>query len=150
MSELQKQLTEDKKTALKKQDKERLATIRMLESEITTIITRDSNKKKPDDYLIINTIRKMIKTGQSAIVKFKQAGRLELAEKEAQQIDILQAYLPTALPEAEINTMIDEAIIIANATSTKEMGKVMSILKIKLQGRADMGTISKRIKERLA
>jgi hypothetical protein len=91
----------------------------------------------------------MIKQRREAITQFQSGGRADLVAKETAEIAVLQQYLPAQLSEAEIDTLIKEALASTGATSVKEMGKVMAAVKLKAQGRTDMGALSARIKQKL-
>jgi len=140
-------IQEDMKTAMRTQDKERLATIRLIlaalkQREVDERITLSD----ADVYAILD---KMVKQRRDSITQFETGGRSDLAEKEAKEIEVIQAYLPSQLSETEINILIDSAITESGAASMRDMGKVMAILKPQLQGRADIGAVSVKIKTKL-
>ena len=110
----------------------------------------DDRIESLDDAQVITVLDKMIKQRRESISQYQKAGRDDLREQEEYEITILQPYLPEALSESEINAIIDQAITETGASSIKEMGKVMGIIKPKMQGRADMGKVSGQIKERLS
>ena len=97
----------------------------------------------------MTVLNKMIKQRRESIVQFEAAARQELADKEKAEIAILQAYLPEQMSDADVDKEIKAALAETGATSIKDMGKVMAILKTKLAGRADMGSLSQKIKEHL-
>lgn len=135
------------KTALRAKDKERLGTIRLI---LAAVKQREIDERTPlSDTDILAVLDKMTKQRRDAIAQFEQAGRQELADKEAAEVAVIQAYLPAALSEAEIDAAIAEAITATGATSPQEMGKIMRLLKPRLQGRADMGLVSRKVKEKL-
>ncbi len=103
-----------------------------------------------DDNEVLNVIEKSIKQSRDAADQFVKGRRQDLADKENQNIAVLQKYMPEALAENEIATLIDQALQETGASTMKDMGKVMAWLKPKVQGRADMGTVSAHIKERLS
>jgi uncharacterized protein YqeY len=103
-----------------------------------------------DDVRITAILDKMVKQRRDSLEQYQKAGRTELADQEQFEIGIIQEYLPEPLSDEEIDTLIDEAIAATGASSMKEMGKVMGMLKPKLQGRADMGAVSGKIKAKLA
>ena len=147
MSKLKEQIQANMVAAMKAREREKLGTIRMLmaaikQREIDEQITLNNEQ-------ILAVIGKMIKQRQDSIKQYQDAGRNELADKEQDEIDILQAYLPPPLSDAEIKALIKAAISQTGAESMKDMGKVMGSLKTKLQGRADMGQVSAKIKELL-
>jgi uncharacterized protein YqeY len=92
----------------------------------------------------------MIKQRREAITQFQSGGRADLVAKETAEIGVLQAYLPSQLSEAEIDELIAQSIAATGATSIKDMGKVMALVKPKAQGRADLGAVSARIKQKLS
>jgi uncharacterized protein YqeY len=145
---LKETITEDVKAAMRASDKERLSTLRMLQAAIKQ---REVDERITlDDAQVISVLEKMIKQRRESIVQFEQGGRTDLAGKEAGEIALLQRYLPTALTEAEIESLIRESIDATGATSVKDMGKVMAAVKAKAAGRADMGAVSARIKAALS
>ena len=135
------------KAALRAHDKERLGAIRLIvaavqQQEIDQRITLD-------DTQIVAVLNRMIKHRRDSITQFQRGGRDDLAAKEAFEIEVIQSYLPAALSDAEIDAMIAAAIASTGAQTARDMGKVMAILKNQLQGRADMATVSARVKTRL-
>jgi uncharacterized protein len=147
MTTLKDRITEDMKTAMRAGEKERLGTIRMLQAGIKQ---REVDERITlDDAQVLAVIEKMIKQRKESIAQFEQGGRADLAAKERAEIDLLQAYLPAQLSEAEVDALIKEAIASTGAASIKDMGKVMGVVKSKAAGRADMGAISARIKAAL-
>jgi uncharacterized protein YqeY len=144
---LKERITEDMKTAMRAGEKERLATIRLLlaatkQREVDERITLDDGQ-------VLAVIEKMIKQRREAISQFEAGGRADLVAKESAEIAVLQSYLPAQLSAAEIDALITEAITATGAASIKDMGKVMGFVKTKAQGRADMGALSARIKQKL-
>ena len=147
-SPIKARLTDDMKSAMRSGDKETLGTIRLALAAIKQIEV--DTRKDLDDTAVLSVLDKMVKQRRESIQHFEKAGRDELAAKEHQEIKVLQAYLPEQLSAQEIETLINEAITNAGASSIRDMGKVMGQLKPKLQGRADMGAVSQQIEERLA
>jgi uncharacterized protein YqeY len=144
---LKERVTEDMKTAMRAGEKERLATIRLL---LAAIKQREVDERiMLDDGQVLAVIEKMIKQRREAISQFEAGGRADLVAKESAEVAILQAYLPAQLTAAEIDALIAEAIAATGAASIKDMGKVMGFVKGKAQGRADMGALSARIKQKL-
>lgn len=144
---LKTKITEDMKTAMRAKDQARLSTIRMLLAQIKQI--EIDQQITLDDTGVLAVINKMIKQRQDAMTQFQNAKRDDLAEKEQSEIELLNHYLPPALDEAEIDRLIAAAIIDANASSMKDMGQVMTILRPQLQGRADMAKVSQKLKQKL-
>jgi uncharacterized protein YqeY len=144
---LRERVTEDMKAAMRAGEKERLATVRLL---LAAIKQREVDERITlDDDQVLAVIEKMIKQRREAITQFESGGRSDLAAKETAEITVLQGYLPTQLTPAEIDALIAEAIAATGAASIKDMGKVMGFVKPKAQGRADMGALSARIKQKL-
>ena len=144
---LRERITEDMKTAMRAAEKERLGTVRLL---LAAIKQREVDERITlDDGQVLAVIEKMIKQRREAISQFESGGRSDLVAKETAEIGVLQAYLPVQLTPAEIDALIAEAIAATGAASVKDMGKVMGFVKPKAQGRADMGALSARIKQKL-
>ena len=145
---LKDRITEDMKTAMKAGDKERLATIRLA---LAAIKQREVDERITlDDAQVLAVLDKMIKQRREAITQFQSGGRADLVAKETAEIAVLQGYLPSQLSEAEIDGLIAQAVAATGAASIKDMGKVMALVKPKAQGRADLGAISARIKQKLS
>jgi uncharacterized protein YqeY len=145
---LKERITEDMKTAMRAADKERLGTVRLL---LAAIKQREVDERITlDDVQVLAVIEKMIKQRREAIVQFESGGRGDLVAKENAEIGVLQGYLPAQLTPAEIDALITEAIAATGAASIKDMGKVMGFVRPKAQGRADMGALSARIKQKLS
>jgi len=144
---LKVRIQDDMKAAMKAGEKERLATIRLI---MAAVKQREVDERIDlDDSQVLQVLDKMVKQRRDSINQYRDAGRDELAAKEQAEIDVIQMYLPEPLSPVEINALIDAAIAETGASSMKDMGKVMGMLKPKLQGRADMGTVSGLIKSRL-
>jgi uncharacterized protein len=145
---LKDRITEDMKAAMRSGEKERLATIRLA---LAAIKQREVDERITlDDTQVLAVLEKMIKQRREAIVQFEAGARADLVAKESAEIAVLQGYLPAQLASAEIDTLIAEAIAATGAASIKDMGKVMAAVKPKVQGRADMGAVSARIKQKLS
>ena len=134
-------------SSMKKGEKEATTTLRMFSAEIK----KEEIEKKEEltDEETISIVQKMIKQRKDSFSQFKQAGREELAEKEAREISILEKFLPEQLSEEEILQEVNQAIAESGAESMQDMGKVMGLLKNKLSGKADMGLVSIKVKESL-
>jgi len=144
---LKQRLTEDMKTALKAGDKRRLGIIRLINAAIKQ---REVDERiELDDSQVLAVLDKMIKQRRDSVTQYEAAGREDLADQERYEIGVCQEYLPAALNEAEITALIESALVASGATSVKEMGKVMAILKPQVQGRADVGAVSSLVKKRL-
>ena len=145
---LKNKLQQDMKDALRGGDKRSLGIIRLI---LAAIKQREVDERiELDDAQVTSVLDKMAKQRRDSHEQYEKAGRDDLAEQEAFELDMLKAYLPEQLGDTEIDTLIDEAIQATGASSMKDMGKVMGQLKPKLQGRADMGAVSGRIRDRLS
>jgi uncharacterized protein YqeY len=144
MSALKTQIQDAMKTAMKGGDKPRLAVIRLMLAALKQVEVDE--RIELDDTRVIAILDKMVKQRRESIAQFGPAGRDDLVEKEQAEIDIISDYLPQALSEAEIEAIINQAISETGATSMKEMGQVMGLVRPQLVGRADMGSVSSKIK----
>lgn len=140
-------IKDDMKTAMRERDKDRLGTIRLILAAIKQKEVDERIELTDADVLAI--LDKMVKQRKDSITQFEAAGRDELAAKEQAEIEVISTYLPQQLSESEIDDLIAEAITASGAESMRDMGKVMGMLKPKLQGRADMGQVSGLIKAKL-
>src|SRR5579863_6739167 len=144
---LKERITEDMKSAMRAGEKERLATIRLA---LARIKQREVDERITlDDGQVLTVLEKMIKQRKEAITQFEHGGRADLVAKEQSELAVLQTYLPAQMSDAELDALIAEAVAASGATSIKDMGKVMGIVKAKAQGKADMGAVSARIKQKL-
>jgi uncharacterized protein len=145
---LKDRITDDMKSAMRAGEKDRLATIRLA---LAALKQREVDERIVlDDSQVLAVIEKMIKQRKEAITQFEAGGRADLVAKESAEITVLQTYLPAQMSDAEIDAVIAEAIASTGATSIKDMGKVMGAVKAKAQGKADMGAVSARIKQKLS
>jgi uncharacterized protein YqeY len=144
---LKARIKDEMKTAMKAKDKQRVAVIRLIQAEIKRIEVDE--RIDLDDARLLTILDKMCKQRRDSVQQYEAAGRDELADQEKYEISVIQEYLPAQLSEDEITALIEEAIATTGAAGMQDMGKVMSILKPKLQGRADMGAVSKLIKAKL-
>jgi uncharacterized protein YqeY len=147
-SALQDQIQDAMKTAMKSGDKERLAVIRLMMSAMKQVEVDE--RIELDDNRVLGILDKMVKQRRESISQFQAGGRSDLADKEQAEIEIIADFLPQALTEAEIETIINSAISETGAASMKDMGKVMGIIKPQITGRADMGAVSGKIKSLLS
>jgi len=144
---LKARIQEDMKAAMRGGDKRRLGVIRLI---LAAIKQREVDERiELDATQILVVLDKMLKQRRESLAQYEQAGRTDLAEQESFEIGVIQAYLPQPLTPAEIDGLIAAAIAETGAAGIKDMGKVMGILKPRLQGRADMGAVSGQIKARL-
>ena len=146
--ELKARITEDMKAAMRAKEATRLTTIRML---LAAIKQREVDERiELADTDVVAIVDKMIKQRRESIAHFTAGGRPELAAAEQGEIDLLQAYLPQRLSDAEIDALVDAAVAGAGGGGVSAMGKVMAVLKPQLAGRADMGQVSAKVKARLS
>ena len=144
---LKEQITEDMKAAMRAKDADRLSTIRMLlaamkQKEVDERVTLD-------DAMVVAIADKLIKQRKDSIAAFQQAGRTDLADKEAAEVTVLQAYLPQRLSADEITAAVAAIVAEVGASGPADMGKVMGAAKAKLAGKADMGLVSAAVKQAL-
>ena len=148
MSDLKKQIQDAVISAMKSGEKERLKIVRLITSSMKQVEVDD--RIELDDAHIIAILDKMVKQRRESISQFKTAGRDDLVKQENFEIDIIQEFLPQALSEEEVDAIVNQAIETTGASSIKDMGKVMGLVKPQIIGRADMGEISGRIKSLLS
>lgn len=142
------QFQDEMKAAMKSGDKRRLGIVRLI---LAAIKQREVDERiELDDEQVLLVLDKMVKQRRDSVAQFEKAGRTELADQEKFEIGVIQEFLPAQLSADEISAMITEAIAATGAESMKDMGKVMGMLKPKLQGRADMGAVSGLIKQNLS
>jgi uncharacterized protein YqeY len=145
---LKARIKDDLKTAMRNRDQTRVDSLRLLNAAIQR--REVDERKQLDDAEVLATIDKLVKQARESIEQYEKGGRPELAAKEQADVAVWQSYLPEPLSEAEIDRLIEQAIAETGAGSVKDMGKVMGVLRPRLQGRADMGQASARVKARLA
>ena len=148
MDLLTDRIKEDMKTSMKGGDKARLGVIRLILAAIKQVEVDE--RIQLDNDRVILVLDKMLKQRRESIRQFADAGRHDLVAIEEAEILVIQDFLPQAFSEDEIDAMVNEAVIESGAESVKDMGKVMSLLKAKMQGRADMSSVSAKIKAALA
>ncbi len=144
---LKAQISEDMKSTMKAGDKDRLKVLRLMLAAIQQIEV--DKRIELDDSAVLGVLDKMVKQRRDSISQFKNGGREDLADIELAEIAVLKTYLPEQLGEAELDKIIDEAIKDSGAESIRDMGNVMGQVKAKAAGRADMGAVSAKVKERL-
>jgi uncharacterized protein len=147
MSELKARISEDMKAAMKGGDKPRLGVIRLIlaalkQQEVDT-------RQTLSDADVLAVLEKMLKQRKDSLQQYSDAGRQDLADQEAFEITVIKAYMPEPLSEAELNAAIEAALSASGASSMRDMGKLMALLKPQIQGRADMGQVSALVKQRL-
>lgn len=148
MSDLKKQIQDEVIVAMKSGEKERLKIIRLITSSMKQV--EIDERIELDDARIIAILDKMVKQRRESISQFKTAGRDDLVKQESFEIDIVQEFLPQALSEEEVDAIVNQAIEKTGASSIKDMGKVMGLIRPQIIGRADMGEVSGRIKSQLS
>ncbi|RZQ54713.1 glutamyl-tRNA amidotransferase [Pseudoalteromonas phenolica] len=141
-------LKDAQKESMKAKDKVRLGAIRMVLAEIKQ--REIDNKTTLDDAGITSVLVKLVKQRRDSYTQYKDAGRDDLAEIEANEIEALEAFLPQPLTEEEVIALIDAAIAESGAAGMQDMGKVMGLIKAKAEGKADLGKVSGLIKQRLS
>lgn len=148
MSTLKEQITETLKTAMRAKEMATVTVIRSLQAAIKQIEVDE--RIELDDSQVLAVIEKQIKQRKESVKAFEGAGRLELAEKEQAEIAVLSQFLPAAMTEDELDALIEQTISAQNATSIKDMGKVMNVLRPLIAGRADPAQVFSKIKAKLA
>ena len=144
---LKERITDDMKAAMRAGEKDRLATIRLILAAVKQIEVDE--RITLDEARMLSVLEKMVKQRKESIAQFESGGRTDLVAKEAAELAVIQAYLPAQLSDAELDALIAEAIASTGATTIKDMGKVMGVVKSKAAGRADMGAVGARIKQKL-
>ena len=143
-SELKIRISDDMKAAMRAKEKERLGVIRLI---LAAIKQKEVDERiELDDAQILAVLDKMVKQRRDSIEQYNNAGREELAAKEQAEIDVIQQYMPAELTEDELDKLVQECVAAVGASGMQDMGKVMAQLKPKVQGRADMGKVSQKVK----
>ena len=145
---LKGQIQDDIKTAMKAGEKDRLKVLRLITAAIKQVEVDE--RKELGDEDVLGILTKMVKQRRDSITQYTDGGRQDLADIEQAEIEIIDDYLPEQLSADEIAEIIDEAIATTGAEGMRDMGKVMGIVKSKVQGRADMGQVSGQVKARLS
>ena len=145
---LKQQLTDDMKAAMKAGEKDRLGVIRLINAVIKQ--KEVDERAELDDAAVLAVLEKMVKQRKDSVSQYEGAGREDLAAVERAEIVVIEAYLPAKLGEAEIAAAIDAAIASTGASGPADMGKLMGVLKPQLAGQAEMGLVSKLVKQKLA
>ena len=148
MSELKKRITDDMKSAMKAKDKQALKAVRMI---LEAIKQKEIDERiELNDAQVMTVIQKMVKQRKDSISQFSDAGRSDLVEIEEAELEIINNYMPEQLSDEEVALVVDKVINDSGANSMKDMGKLMGMLKVQLQGKADMSLVSQLIKSRLS
>jgi len=145
---LKDRVQEDMKTAMRAGDKDRLKTVRLILAAIKQIEV--DQRIELDDVAVIGVLNKMVKQRRDSVSQFESGGRDDLAAIELAEIEVIEAYLPAALSDAELEELVAGAIAETGATGIRDMGKVMGLVKTRAEGRADMAAVGAKVKERLA
>ena len=148
MSQLKKRITDDMKSAMKAKDKQALKAVRMILGAIKQKEVDD--RIELDDAQVMAVIQKMVKQRKDSISQFSDAGRTDLVEVEEAELVIINSYMPEQLSDVEVAAAVDKAITDSGAVSMKDMGKLMGMLKGQLDGKTDMGLVSRLIKDKLS
>ena len=144
---LKDHIQDDMKTAMRAKDKERLGAIRLI---LAAVKQREVDERiELNDVQVLGVLEKMIKQRRESLAQYQSAGREDLAARESFEIEVIQSYLPAPLSEADIDTLVANAVAVTGAQSVRDMGKVMALIKDQAQGRADMAKISARVKAHL-
>ena len=144
---LKQTLSDAMKTAMRAKDKARLSAVRLILADIKRIEVDE--RIDIDDARVLAVLDKMLKQRRDSISQYDGAGRVDLADQERCEMDVIQSFLPTPLSEAELDALISAAIASTGADSIKNMGQVVAILKPQVQGRADKGMVSQKVKSQL-
>lgn len=144
---LRDHIQDDMKTAMRAKDKERLGAIRLI---LAAVKQREVDERiELNDAQVLGVLEKMIKQRRESLIQYQSADREDLAARESFEIEVIQSYLPAPLSEADIDTLVANAVAVTGAQSVRDMGKVMALIKDQAQGRVDMAKISARVKARL-
>ncbi len=143
------------KQAMRDKEKDRLSTLRLINAaikdrDIAERGSRDDDGGGVDDSDVMEILSKMIKQRHDSVRAYEEGGRLELAERERSEIEVISEFLPKKLSDAETEAAIDDAIVRAGATSVRDMGRVMADLKARHTGRMDFAVVGPKVKSRLA
>jgi uncharacterized protein YqeY len=148
MAGLKQRINEDVKTAMRAREKARLGVLRLI---LAAIKQKEVDERIDlDDIQVMAVLEKLSKQHRDSIEQFQKAGRVDLVEKESFELDLVRSYLPQQISEGELESLVAAAIGEAGAASARDIGKVMALLKPKVQGRADMGKVSALVKAKLA
>jgi len=148
LSALKETIGEATKDAMRARAKERLGALRLINAEIKRVEV-DTRKILSDDD-ILQILNRMLKQRQDSLQQYEAAGREDLAAVERQEIGVIREFMPAPLSDADLEAEIDAAVTASGASSPKDMGAVMNVLRPRVQGRADMGQVSARVKARLS
>jgi uncharacterized protein YqeY len=146
-SQIKAQISSDVKDAMRAREKQRLGVLRLIMSEFKKIEVDE--RIELDDIRVLAILDKMTKQRKDSFTQYEAAGRDDLAEQEAFEIELLKQYMPEQLDDAEVSEIISKAIADSGASSMKDMGQLMALIRPQVQGRADMGAVSAIVKQKL-
>lgn len=144
---LKARLQDDVKQAMRARDRERLATLRMIQAAVSQFEVDE--RREADDEAVLAILNRMLKQRRDSIEQYRKGGRDDLADREAAEIEVIEAYMPEPLGEAELEQLVAEAIAETGASASGDMGRVMGVLKPRVFGRADMGAVSQKVRAAL-
>ena len=144
---LKARLQDDVKQAMRARDRDRLATLRMIQAAISQFEVDE--RREADDEAVLAILNRMLKQRRDSIEQYRKGGRDDLADREAAEIEVIEAYMPEPLGEAELEQLVAEAIAETGASAPGDMGRVMGVLKPRVFGRADMGAVSQKVRAAL-
>jgi hypothetical protein len=145
---LVQQLKDAVKASMRAKDKPRTQALRLIQAELKRVEVDE--RIELDDARVLTIMDKMVKQRRDSIKQYEDAGRAELAEVEYYEVSVIQDFLPEALSAEELSAIVDKAVAEVNPTGMQDMGKVMALVKPQVQGRADMGEVSKLVKRSFA
>jgi len=145
---LVQQLKDAVKAAMRAKDKQRTQALRLIQAELKRVEVDE--RIELDDARVLTIMDKMVKQRRDSIKQYEDAGRTELAEVEHYEVSVIQDFLPEALSAEELSAIVDKAVAEVNPAGMQDMGKVMALVKPQVQGRADMGEVSKLVKASFA
>lgn len=148
MSDLETQINEATKDAMRARDKSRVAALRLVNAEIKQVIVDERRSLSDDDVLII--LNRMLKQRNDSLGQFESAGREDLVAQERFEIEIIKTFMPEPLSAAAVDAIIERVIESTGASSMRDMGQVMALIKAEVSTRADMGGVSGKVKDRLS
>ena len=147
MGDLKTQIADATKVAMKAREKQQVAALRLVNAEIQRVEIDERKDLTEDD--VIGVLNRMLKQRHDSLTQFRDAGRSDLADQEQFEIDIIRSFMPEPLSEAEVDALVETTIAAVGATSMQDMGNVMGKLKAEARGRADMGSLSAKVKAKL-
>lgn len=148
MGDLKTQIADATKVAMKAREKQQVAALRLVNAEIQRVEIDERKDLSDDD--VIGVLNRMLKQRNDSLSQYADAGRTDLADQEQFEIDLIRSFMPEPLTEAEVDALVEATIAAVGASSMQDMGKVMGKLKAEAHGRADMGSLSAKVKAKLA